>query len=150
MGGVVEKLTRPAFLKANEMPSKRRFVVGFTILIFMVSARADDVAAGVVEGNLKIFSLKEVEIAGAGPSKGTSAGNYSDYPLVIRSRDGKKQIAEITADENGNYRVSLPPGDYVLDMERRGRGLLRAKPQSFTVVSNQTVHVDMSIDTGVR
>jgi hypothetical protein len=103
-----------------------------------------------VEGNLRIFSLKEVEVAGSGPSKGTSSGNYSEYPLVIRSQDGKKDIAEITADENGHYRMALPPGDYVLDVQRRGRGLFRARPQSFTVVSNQAVRVDMTIDTGVR
>jgi len=44
----------------------------------------------------------------------------------------------------------LPPGDYVLDVQRRAPGHVRAKPQRFTVVSNQTVRVDMDIDTGIR
>ena len=129
---------------------QRLFAVGFTILVFMVSATASDVAPGFVEGNLKIFSLKEVELAGAGATKSISAGNYADYPLVVRSQDGKTEIAEITADQNGNYRLALPPGGYTLDAQRRGRGLLRARPQPFTVVSNQIVRVDLTIDTGVR
>jgi hypothetical protein len=32
----------------------------------------------------------------------------------------------------------------------RPRVHVRTKPQRFTVASNQTVHVDMSIDTGIR
>jgi hypothetical protein len=79
-----------------------------------------------------------------------TAENYADYPLIILSRDQKKEIARVTADENGNYRVALPPGDYVLDVQDRGRRHFRAKPQPFTVVSNQTVRVNMNIDTGVR
>jgi hypothetical protein len=62
----------------------------------------------------------------------------------------KKQIARVTADENGNYRVGLPPGNYVLDVQDRVRKRVRARPQPFTVVSNQTVRVDMDIDTGIR
>ena len=54
----------------------------------------------------------------------------------------------MTADESGNYRVALPPGAYVLDVQDRARKRLRAKPQPFTVVPNQTVRVDMSIFIG--
>ncbi|PYK10116.1 MAG: hypothetical protein DME61_04450, partial [Verrucomicrobia bacterium] len=72
------------------------------------------------------------------------------YPLIILSRDEKREIARVTADETGNYRVAVPPGEYILDVQdRRGRHV-RAAPQPFTVASNQTVHLDMNIDTGVR
>jgi hypothetical protein len=104
---------------------------------------------GSLEGHLKIVSPKEVELAEPSPSKGT-AENYADYPLIILSKAGQKEIARITADRDGNYRVALPPGDYILDVQGRGRGRGRAKPQPFTVSSNQTVRVDMDIDTGVR
>lgn len=77
---------------------------------------------------------------------------YAEYPLIIFSKDGKKEkeIARVTADGNGNYRVALPPGAYILDVQDRGRKHIRAKPQRFTVVSNQTVRVDMDVDTGIR
>jgi hypothetical protein len=32
-------------------------------------------------------------------------------PLIILSPDGKKKIMRATADGNGNYRATLPPGD---------------------------------------
>jgi hypothetical protein len=72
---------------------------------------------------------------------------YAEYPLLILSRGEKKEIARITADTNGNYRAVLPPGDYVLDEQGRVPKRLRAGPQPFTIVSNQTVRVDMDIDT---
>jgi hypothetical protein len=104
---------------------------------------------GFLEGHLKIVSLNEVEPTDGSPPA-TSAGNYAEYPLIIRSRDGQKEIARVTADANGNYHVALPPGNYLLDVQGRAPGHVRAKPQSFTVASNQTVRVDMEIDTGVR
>jgi hypothetical protein len=104
---------------------------------------------GFVEGHLKILSLREVELAD-GNAPAITAENYVQYPLIISRQGGKKEIARVTADVNGNFRSVLPPGDYILDVKGRGRGHVRAKPQRFTVVSNQTVRVDMDIDTGVR
>ena len=104
---------------------------------------------GFVEGHLKILSPKEVELADENAPE-IMAENYARYPLIILSQAGNKEIARVTADGNGNYRTALPPGDYVLDVQARARGHVRAKPQRFTVVSNQTVRVDMNIDTGVR
>ena len=95
------------------------------------------------------FSPKEVELADNTPSK-MPAENYPDYPLVILSREKQTEVAHVTADENGNYRISLPPGDYVLDVQNRKHRHVRATPQPFTIVANQTVRVDMVIDTGVR
>jgi Carboxypeptidase regulatory-like domain len=119
------------------------------VCVFSVVAGIADEPPGVLEGHLKIISGKEVELAD-GNVPAITAQNYAQYPLIILNQGGKKEIARVTADGNGNYRTSLPPGDYVLDVQRRARGHVRARPQRFTVVSNQTVRVDMNIDTGVR
>jgi len=119
------------------------------ICIFSIATGTATEPPSFVEGHLKIISGKEVELAD-GNAAAITTENYAEYPLIILSQDGKKEIARVTADGNGNYRIALPPGDYVLDVQGRARGHVRAKPQRFTVVSNQTVHVDMNIDTGVR
>jgi len=62
---------------------------------------------------------------------------------------GEKEIARVTADENGIYRVALPPGNYVLDVQDRVRKRVRARPQPFTVVSNQIARVDMNVVIGL-
>jgi hypothetical protein len=132
------------------MVPKRLLIGGYLFLLLLSCTRAGDaVQPGFLEGHLKIVSLKEVELAGANPSKGTSE-NYAEYPLIILSNAGQKEVARITAGRDGNYRVSLPPGDYVLDVQGRASKHVRAKPQPFTVVSNKTVRVDIDIDTGIR
>jgi hypothetical protein len=65
-------------------------------------------------------------------------------------QDGKKQVARVIPDENGYYRVALPRGAYVLDVQDRVAKHIHAKPQSFTVVSNQTARIDFIIFTGFR
>ena len=121
--------------------------------VFLVAAccvASDNAALGFVEGHLKILVSKEVELAEGNASK--FSADYGEYPLIILSQDGKNEIIRLTADENGKYRAALPPGDYILDVHgRRPKGVgIRAKPQPFKVISNQTVQLDMTINTGVR
>ena len=133
------------------MSSVLKYLVSACVFLVLAgSALIDAAPPGFVEGHLKIVSSKEVELADETPSKIT-AENYADYPLIILSRDGEKEIARVTANQSGQYRVALPPGNYVLDVQgRRPKGHVRAKQQPFTIISNQTVRVDMSIDTGIR
>ena len=127
----------------------KQLISACVFLLVAGNASINAAPVGFVEGHLKIVSPKEVELAD-GNTPTPSAEAYAEYPLIILSHDGKKEIARVTADEKGNYHVALPPGNYVLDVQGRAPGHVRAKPQQFTVVSNQTVRVDMDIDTGVR
>lgn len=125
-------------------------IVGCAVLMLIVSmAQSDPVSPGFLEGHVKIFPLGDANLAddGRAAEPGIEAP-YSEYPLVVRTGDGKKEITRVTPDRNGNYRVELPPGDYILDVAAHTRK--RLKPRPFTVVSNQTVRVDMSVDTGIR
>ncbi len=101
---------------------------------------------GIVVGHLSIVAHEEVELA---DEKAPAVATFARYPLVILGKD-EKEVTRVTADAKGDYRVVLPPGDYVLDAQGRTRRHLRAKPQPFTVISNQTVRVDLTIDPGVR
>ena len=128
----------------------KRLVIAGCAFVSLLAIRADDTAKpGILEGHLKIISLKEVELAGGKPAKLT-AENYAEYPLIILSKDRQKEIARVAPDRDGNYRVSLPTGEYVLDVQGRRPGGVRATPQPFSVVSGQTARVDMDVDTGVR
>jgi hypothetical protein len=150
LGGIGENLSRPNF-SPNLMPSfLKNPIAGCIFLILIGCTRANAAAApGYLEGHLKILSPRPVDLGDedAASKMAETHPEYSLYPLVILSRPEKKQIAQLTADKDGNYRVALPPGDYVLDVQRHESGNLRAKPQAFTIVSNQIVRVDMSIET---
>ena len=106
---------------------------------------------GILEGHLKILSLKEVELQDDAKAITEAPEQpYSEYALIIRSRDGGKEVARVTAGAEGNYRLALPPGEYILDVQGRAPKRVRANPKPFTITSNETVRVDMDIDTGVR
>ena len=127
-----------------------RNLIRVCVYLLVASVAVIEAASpGFLEGHLKIIFQKEVDLADEIPSKMT-AENYVEYPLVILSSDKQTEVAHVTADANGNYRIALPPGNYVLDVQNRGRRQARATPQPFTVLANQTVHVNMNIDTGVR
>jgi len=125
----------------------KNLIVGCIVLVLADSATSSDaLPSGVMEGHLKILSRKPVDIGDENAAMVTP-GNYPDYPLLVLSQDKQKEIARITPDTNGNYRAVLPPGDYLLVAQRRARTHVSAKPRPFTVVSNQTVRVDMDIGT---
>ena len=101
-----------------------------------------------MEGHLKIVVIRPVESDNI-----PAPENYAEYPLIILTQEGKKEIARLTADKSGNYRVALPPGAYILVVqersgEERTAERVHANPQPFTVVSDQTVRVDMTIFIG--
>jgi hypothetical protein len=148
LGGIVKIYPAQLFLQIMRW-FFRHLVCSACLLLIACIQLSDAAEPGHLEGHLKIGSRKEVELAETGPSKATEQ-NYPDYPLVILSKAGQKEVARVTPDQGGNYRVSLPPGDYILDVQGRGPSNVRAEPQPFTVVSGQTVRVDMNIGTGIR
>jgi hypothetical protein len=123
-----------------------RYLISCCLFLTAIACVASDNAlpSGVVEGHLKVLSSKPVDIGDENAATVT-AEDYAEYPLLILSQSEKKEIVRITADENGDYHAALPPGGYVLEVQRRPRTQLRWKAQSFTVVSNRTVRVDMNI-----
>jgi hypothetical protein len=88
----------------------KSLIIGCVFLAPMSCLASDNAAPGFLEGHLRILAFKDVELAEGNPAK-FSGGNYAEFPLIILSGDGKKEIARVTADKNGNYRVALPPGE---------------------------------------
>src|SRR5713101_3577008 len=116
MGGIGKIYPAHFFMRAMFL---KNLIVGCIVLVLAGSATSSDAfSSGVMEGHLKILSSKPVDL-GDENAPAVTAGNYADYPLLILSGDGQKEIARITADTNGNYRAVLPPGDYVLVAQRR-------------------------------
>ena len=128
-------------------PSLKYPIAASIFFVLVGTALINAAPQGFLEGRLKIISRSPVALADENTAPMT-ARNYADYPLIILTRDETKQIARIIAERDGNYRVVLPPGDYILDVQRHESGNLRVKPQPFTIVAGQTVRVDMTIATG--
>jgi len=123
-------------------------------IFLMLDSTASIKAApqGFMEGHLKIVLIRPVEPDDM-PQQTVAPETYAEYPLIILSQDGRREIARLTADKSGNYRVALPPGAYTLALqersgEERAAERINANPQPFTVLSDQTVRVDLTIFIG--
>jgi carboxypeptidase family protein len=128
----------------------RSLVSGLIIFLLAGTTSINAAPQGFVEGHLKIIFGMAVGPSDDMPRQSVTAETYSQYPLVVLSQEENKQIARVTADENGNYRVELPPGNYVLDIQDRVAKHVRAAPRPFTVSPGQTVRVDMNVVIGIR
>jgi hypothetical protein len=122
-------------------------VVVCTFPMLAETASIEAATQGFVEGHLKIVSMRAVE-PDEMPQSTVAPETYSQYPLIILSRDQKKEVTRITADKGGNYRVALPPGSYILDVQDRAAKRIDGNPQLFTVLPNQTVRADLTIFIG--
>src|ERR1700756_3682923 len=121
----------------------------FVILLLAGSVSMKAESQGFMEGHLKIIFGMAVGKSDEMPRAEAAPESYAEYPLVVLSQEEKKEIARVTADQNGNYRVPLPPGNYLLDVQDRARKHVRGQPQPFTVVSDQIVRVDMNLVIGL-
>jgi len=123
---------------------------GFLIFLIAGTAWIEGAPPGFLEGHLKIIFGMAVGESDEMPRAEGAPGSYAQYPLIILGQAERKEIARVTVDKKGDYRVALPPGNYVLDIQDRVAKHIRAAPRPFTVVSNQTVHVDMNIVIGMH
>jgi hypothetical protein len=129
------------------------FVAAGCVSLLLASAASIKAAPqGFMEGHLKVVVIRAVEPDNM-PEATVAPETYAQYPLIILSQDGKREIARLTADKSGNYRVPLPPGAYILALqersgEERAAQRIHATPQQFTVVSNETVRVDITVFIG--
>ena len=124
-------------------------VSAFLIYLVADTEPIEAAAPGFLEGHLKIIFGMAVGESDEMPRSEAAPQSSAQYPLIILTQEEKKEIARVTVDEKGNYRVALQPGNYVLDIQDRIAKHLRAAPRPFTVVSNQTVRVDMTIVHGL-
>ena len=85
-----------------------------------------------------------------GPQIATDCFEFTPYPavLVVYSMNGR-EIERFETDDEGQFRVSLPPGTYVLHPE--SRALYPVAPdQIFVVAEGEFTHIVVVYDSGVR
>ncbi len=122
---------------------------GSSLFFLLGCAGASSAAPGFVEGHVDIGPLTPVQRIDVTPT--VPPQMYAAYKIVILREDGQTEVTRADIDAQGNYRVALPPGKYVLNVPHRGGlGGVAGVPKPVTIVSAQSVRVDISIDTGIR
>ena len=126
----------------------RRLVL-LALTFVIISCAPGPQETGTLEGHVTIGPLVPVMREGE-PEPTPAPEVYAGRQIVIYAQDGRTEITRVQIDAEGNYRVTLPVGTYVVDINRIGidRGI--DLPKTVEIVSGQVTRLDVEIDTGIR
>ena len=119
------------------------------LLLFIVGCIQTSKKDGTLEGKITIGPLCPVERFPPDPACKPSQETYDAYQVAVWTLDKKTMIAEIKPNLDGNYKIELPEGNYVVDLENPhlfGSNL----PAAVKISPAQTTTFDIDIDTGIR
>ena len=102
---------------------------------------------GTLEGSVNIGPICPVEREGVSCEVPPEA--YDARKIIVYNGDGNV-IKELSIDYNGSYRAFLSPGIYVVDINRIGIDQSSDVPKEIEIKSNQTLRLDIDIDTRIR
>jgi len=120
------------------------------LLVFaIVLAACMPAEVGYLEGRVTIGPLQPVERVGETPPP-VPPEVYAARSLNIFQSDGTTLVTKVKIGSDGAYRVSLPPGTYVVALAPSGIDFSKDLPKTIIIESKKTVHLDIAIDTGIR
>jgi hypothetical protein len=107
-----------------------------------------NVATGTLQGHVNIGPLQPV-VRVDEPTPVVPPEAYAARQIVIYATDGQTKIVQVQIGPDGNYKVALPPGPYVVDLTRSGMDRSNL-PTKIQIAAGQTTTLDVEIDTGIR
>ncbi len=116
--------------------------------LLIVSCSSAPVVAGTIQGNVTIGPLVPVERPGV--TYEVPCEVYEARKILVYKKNGKTLVKEVTIDCEGRYQAELPPGFYVIDINRIGIDHSSEVPAEIEIRSLETVRLDIDIDTGIR
>jgi len=129
-------------------------ISGIFVILVMVSVpgcEKSDLDHGFLSGKITIGPLCPVETIPPSPACQPTAETYQAYPVSVYSTDGEERIAELKPALNGSYSTDLPPGKYLLILDKSPEYLGSCNlPAKISITERDTTKFDISIDTGIR
>jgi len=127
----------------------RRLISFIFLAAVLTSCSSQPRATGVLAGHVTIGPLVPVVREGV-PEPTPAPGVYAARQIVIFQPDGQKEVARADIDASGDYRIELPVGTYVVDINHGGIDTAKGLPAEIAIEVNQLTRLDIDIDTGIR
>lgn len=83
------------------------------------------------------------------PTEPCSIKPTYDFDIVALKENGN-EAARTRPNEEGKYKLDLPPGRYEIKASRSFASELGSPPRMVQVEANRPTHLDLSFDTGIR
>lgn len=106
-----------------------------------------------LQGAVTIRPISPVEMPDENPPVPPEV--FSERKLIIYDESGNNQVREVYFTQidqgaTGYYTAQIAPGTYVVDINHLGIDQAANLPQKITVSADETVTIDVHIDTGIR
>ena len=107
--------------------------------------------AGILEGTISIGPICPVETIPPDPACLPTAETYKAYPVSVFTSDGKTKVAQLMPSLDGAYTSELPPGDYLIILERAKNNIGGSNlPVMVSIKAQDKTLLNINIDTGIR
>jgi hypothetical protein len=110
---------------------------------------APTAAVGHLEGRATIGPLQPVERVGVPPPTPSPAA-CTARGLIVYAADSGAEVVRFSFGPDCTYRAELAPGNYRVELDRRGIDISKNLPQNVTITNGQVTRLDVCIDTGIR
>ena len=104
---------------------------------------------GYLQGQVTIGPLQPVERVGVPPPT-PSPALCTSVGLIVDAADSTTEVTRFQLQPDCSYRLSLPPGTYVVRLAPGGLRRTGDLPATIQIASGATISLDVSIDTGIR
>jgi hypothetical protein len=102
------------------------------------------------EGQSGIEGVITISPANAGPIKEGAAASVPLANSTFAVENDNGEVASLTTDDNGHFRVVLRPGHYKVSLKGRRSSIGRFGPFEVDVVSGKMTNVQWECDSGIR
>ena len=138
------------------MKNRWRILLFIGVLVgslLVISCQPGGSEAVLLQGAVTIGPISPVE--GPGENPPVPAEVFDSRYLIIYDESGKRLVREVYFTQigrgaTGYYTAQIAPGTYVVDINRTGMDTAANLPVTITVSADETVTIDVDIDTGIR
>jgi len=138
------------------MKKLRRILLIACILaggLFAISCQPGGPETVLLQGAVTIGPISPVERPGENSPVPPEV--FSSRYIIIYDESGKRLVREVYFTQIGNgatgyYTAQIAPGTYVVDINHLGIDTTANLPVKLTVSADETVTIDIDIDTGIR
>lgn len=107
------------------------------------------IGKGFLQGKVTIGPLCPVERVPSDPKCQPTEETYKAWPIVVYASGKKTKITQIEPNLDGTYKLELPVGNYVVDLEKQ-HTFNNNLPATVIIKRGGVTTLNIDIDTGIR
>lgn len=123
--------------------------LALSMALWSLAACGGESEPGWLTGRVTIGPLAPVVQEGQGEPT-PSPEVYAARQIVVTDPDTGAEVLRAGLDSRGQYRVALPAGSYVVDINHSGIDTAAGLPATVEIRPNEETRLDVAIDTGIR